>query len=193
MAVEGVANFVRTPTAALEINGTTYPGGALRGFHESLGKRYQAYMTDEGLRSDGWPDAGHLHLRDRLTPRSTDLDRNYTYTELYKTDPIKQAAWELSVARQLPEHGEPPDRRRHRVLREFAITPPEARASPFHQGELSSSQAAVQRASCPGRGRGAGGGGALPSGVEKAEALKSRPVDVLVVRASWSSTPSTTG
>src|SRR3712207_8983535 len=60
---EGVANFVlNTDCSPLEINGRTLPGGALQQFHESLGKRYQAYMTDEGDRKSTRLNSSHANI-----------------------------------------------------------------------------------------------------------------------------------
>jgi hypothetical protein len=102
MTVEGVANFLlNTNCNTLEIDGTTYPGGALQRFHELIGKRYVAYMTEDGLRSDGWRQMLAIYIG---RPLDTAIDRagqSYTYAELY-TDPIKKAEWEQSVLDQLP-------------------------------------------------------------------------------------------
>lgn len=103
MAVEGVTNFLlNTNCEPLTIGGTEYAGGALQRFHELIGNRYQAYMTDDGQRSDGWRQMLNVYL---ARPLDTAIDRagqNYTYTELY-TDPLKKAAWEKDVLEQLPD------------------------------------------------------------------------------------------
>jgi SPFH domain / Band 7 family len=103
MAVEGVTNFLlNTSCEPIRIGSTEYAGGALQRFHELIGNRYQAYMTDDGQRSDGWRQMLNVYI---ARPLDTAIDRagqNYTYTELY-TDPQKKAAWEQDVLEQLPD------------------------------------------------------------------------------------------
>jgi hypothetical protein len=103
MTVEGVANFLlNTDCKPTEIGGTTFEGGVLQRFHELIGKRYAAYMTNDGFRSDGWREMLSVYI---ARPLDTAIDRagqNYTYTELY-TDPAKKAQWEQSVLTQLPD------------------------------------------------------------------------------------------
>jgi hypothetical protein len=103
MTVEGVANFLlNTSCEPITIGRTRYSGGALQRFHELIGNRYQAYMTDDGQRSEGWRQMLNVYI---ARPLDTAIDRagqNYTYTELY-TDPTKKAAWEQDVLEQLPD------------------------------------------------------------------------------------------
>lgn len=71
-------------------------------FHELIGNRYTAYMTEDGQRSHGWRQMLGVYI---ARPLDTAIDRagqNYTYTELY-TDPQKKAAWESDVLEQLPD------------------------------------------------------------------------------------------
>ena len=102
MAVEGVTNFLlNTACEASTIGETRFEGGTLQRFHELIGNRYQAYMTEDGQRSDGWRQMLNVYI---ARPLDTAIDRagqNYTYTELY-TDPTKKAAWEQDVLEQLP-------------------------------------------------------------------------------------------
>ncbi|MGZ8738441.1 MAG: hypothetical protein ACXWW7_14845 [Nocardioides sp.] len=85
----------------MTIGTTKYAGGALQRFHELIGNRYQAYMTDDGQRSDGWRQMLNVYI---ARPLDTAIDRagQNTYTELY-TDPTKKAAWEQDVLEQLPD------------------------------------------------------------------------------------------
>jgi hypothetical protein len=103
MKVEGVANFLLdTDCESTEIDGKRYPGGVLQRFHELIGNRYLAYMTDDGQRSDGWRQMLSVYI---ARPLDTAIDRAsqaYTYTELY-ADPAKKAAWERDVLEQLPD------------------------------------------------------------------------------------------
>lgn len=103
MAVEGVTNFLlNTSCEPITIGRTRYEGGALQRFHELIGNRYRAYMTESGMRSDGWRQMLNVYI---ARPLDTAIDRagqNYTYTELY-TDPTKKAAWEQDVLEQLPD------------------------------------------------------------------------------------------
>jgi hypothetical protein len=103
MAVEGVTNFLlNTSCEPIEIGSKTYEGGALQRFHELIGNRYAAYMTEDGSRSDGWRQMLGVYI---ARPLDTAIDRagqSYTYTELY-TDPLKKAAWEADVLEQLPD------------------------------------------------------------------------------------------
>lgn len=102
MTVEGVTNFLlNTSCEPITIGDQRYEGGALQRFHELIGNRYAAYMTDDGFRSDGWRQMLSVYI---ARPLDTAIDRagqNYTYTELY-TDPAKKALWEQSVLDQLP-------------------------------------------------------------------------------------------
>ena len=76
MTVEGVANFLlNTNCTTLEVDGITYPGGALQRFHELIGKRYVAYMTEDGFRSDGWRQMLSIYIGRPLEPPSTGRDR----------------------------------------------------------------------------------------------------------------------
>lgn len=103
MAVEGVTNFLlNTSCEPITIGSVRYTGGALQRFHELIGNRYQAYMTEDGQRSSGWRQMLNVYI---ARPLDTAIDRagqNYTYTELY-TDPTKKAAWEKDVLEQLPD------------------------------------------------------------------------------------------
>lgn len=103
MTVEGVTNFLlNTRCESEEIGGKTYAGGALQRFHELIGNRYQAYMTEDGVRSSGWREMLSVYI---ARPLDTAIDRagqQYTYVELY-TDPSKKAAWEQAVLEQLPD------------------------------------------------------------------------------------------
>ena len=103
MTVEGVTNFLlNTSCEPITLGSTEYRGGALQRFHELIGNRYQAYMTEEGMRSNGWRLMLNVYI---ARPLDTAIDRagqNYTYTELY-TDPKKKAAWEQDVLTQLPD------------------------------------------------------------------------------------------
>ena len=181
MAVEGVANFVlNTDCSPLEINGRTLPGGALQRFHESLGKRYQAYMTDEGLRSDGWREMLSIYI---AHPLDTAIDRagqSYTYTELY-TDPSKKAAWEQSVLAQLPELVNRQTDGDVAFFENFAITLQKPEPPQSIKDELVKQQAAVAAAKAAQAEAEAREAAALAQvEVEKAEALKIQArVDVL--------------
>ncbi|MFZ2502099.1 MAG: SPFH domain-containing protein [Nocardioides sp.] len=102
MRVEGVANFLLNTSCSKEtIDGRSYAGGTLQRFHELIGNRYQAYMTEDGMRSEGWRQMLSVYI---ARPLDTAIDRAgqaYTYSELY-TDPSKKAAWESDVLSQLP-------------------------------------------------------------------------------------------
>jgi len=98
----GAITITGTACEATTIGETRYEGGALQRFHELIGNRYVAYMTDDGQRSDGWRQMLNVYI---ARPLDTAIDRagqNYTYTELY-TDPQKKAAWEQDVLTQLPD------------------------------------------------------------------------------------------
>ena len=181
MAVEGVANFVlNTDCSPLEVNGKNLPGGALQQFHESLGKRYQAYMTDDGLRSDGWRQLLAIYI---ARPLDTAIDRagqSYTYTELY-TDPSKKAAWEQSVLAQLPELVNRQTDGDVEFFESFAITLQKPEPPQSIKDELVKQQAAVAAAKAAQAEAEAREAAALAQvEVEKAEALKIQArVDVL--------------
>ena len=101
MTVEGVANFLLN-TACNRWRSAASPTrvDALQRFHELIGNRYVAYMTEDGFRSDGWRQMLAIYI---ARPLDTAIDRAgqaYTYSELY-TDPAKKAAWEQSVLDQL--------------------------------------------------------------------------------------------
>ena len=196
MTVEGVANFVlNTDCSSQEIGGTTYPGGPLQRFHELIGNRYAAYMTEDGFRSDGWRQMLAIYI---ARPLDTAIDRAgqaYTYTELY-TDPVKKAAWEQSVLEQLPGLVDRQTDGETSVLPQLRDHPPEAGAAAVDQGRAD--QAAGRgrrRQGRPGRGRGPRGRRARPGrGREGRGAQRSRPASTSwVSSASCSSTPSTTG
>ena len=196
MTVEGVANFLlNTDCSRLEIGGTTYPGGPLQRFHELIGNRYAAYMTEDGFRSDGWrqmlrdlhrPAAGH---RDRPGRPGLHLRR-----ALHR--PGEEGGLGAVGARPAARPRRPADRRRDPVLPQLRDHAPEARAAAVDQGRAG--QAAGRgrgRQGRPGRGRGPRGRRAGPGrgregrGPEDPGARRRARVS----RATCSSTPSTTG
>ena len=146
MTVEGVANFVlNTECVPLEIGGTTYPGGALQRFHELIGNRYAAYMTEDGFRSDGWRQMLSIYI---ARPLDTSIDRagqSYTYAELY-TDPVKKAAWEQSVLDQLPGLVDRQTDGETQFFLNFAITLQKPEPPQSIKDELVKQQAAVAAA-----------------------------------------------
>lgn len=181
MTVEGVANFLlNTSCDPVEISGISYNGGALQRFHELIGKRYQAYMTDDGLRSDGWREMLAIYI---ARPLDTAIDRagqSYTYTELY-TDPSKKAAWEQSVLAQLPELVNRQTDGDVEFFQNFAITLQKPEPPQSIKDELVKQQAAVAAAKAAQAEAEAREAAALAQvQVEKAEAQKIQArVDVL--------------
>lgn len=173
MTVEGVANFLlNTSCEPLEIGGTTYEGGALQRFHELIGNRYQAYMTPDGFRSDGWRQMLSVYI---ARPLDTAIDRagqNYTYTELY-TDPAKKALWEQSVLDQLPGLVDRQIDGDTQFFLNFAITLQKPEPPQSIKDELVKQQAAVAAAKAAQAEAEAREAAALAQvEVEKAEALK---------------------
>lgn len=146
MTVEGVANFVlNTDCSSQEIGGVTYPGGPLQRFHELIGNRYQAYMTEDGFRSDGWRQMLAIYI---ARPLDTAIDRagqGYTYAELY-TDPSKKAAWEQSVLAQLPDLVNRQTDGDTEFFQNFAITLQKPEPPQSIKDELVKQQAAVAAA-----------------------------------------------
>jgi SPFH domain / Band 7 family len=181
MTVEGVANFVlNTSCEPLEIGNVTYPGGALQRFHELIGNRYAAYMTDDGLRSDGWRQMLAIYI---ARPLDTAIDRagqGYTYAELY-TDPAKKAAWEQSVLDQLPGLVDRQTDGETQFFLNFAITLQKPEPPQSIKDELIKQQAAVAAAKAAQAEAEAREAAALAQvEVEKAEAKKIQArVDVL--------------
>ncbi len=146
MTVEGVANFLlNTDCSATDIGGVRYSGGPLQRFHELIGKRYQAYMTEDGLRSDGWRQMLSIYI---ARPLDTAIDRagqNYTYAELY-TDPVKKAAWEQSVIDQLPGLVDRQTDGDVQFFQSFAVTLQKPEPPQSIKDELVKQQAAVAAA-----------------------------------------------
>ena len=181
MTVEGVANFLlNTDCVSTEIGGTRYPGGALQLFHELIGNKYTAYMTDDGVRSDGWRQMLSIYI---ARPLDTAIDRagqGYTYTELY-TDPAKKAAWEQSVLDQLPGLVDRQTDGDVSFFQNFAITLQKPEPPQSIKDELVKQQAAVAAAKAAQAEAEAREAAALAQvQVEKAEAQKIQArVDVL--------------
>ena len=181
MTVEGVANFVlNTDCVPLEIGGTTYAGGPLQRFHELIGNRYAAYMTEDGFRSDGWRQMLAIYI---FRPLDTAIDRagqGYTYAELY-TDPAKKAAWEQSVLDQLPGLVDRQTDGETQFFLNFAITLQKPEPPQSIKDELVKQQAAVAAAKAAQAEAEAREAAALAQvEVEKAEALKIQArIDVL--------------
>jgi hypothetical protein len=146
MTVEGVANFLlNTDCAPTEIGGERFEGGALQRFHELIGKRYQAYMTDDGFRSAGWREMLSVYI---ARPLDTAIDRagqSYTYTELY-TDPSKKAQWEHSVLDQLPGLVDRQTDGETQFFLNFAVTLQKPEPPQSIKDELIKQQAAVAAA-----------------------------------------------
>ncbi len=173
MTVEGVTNFLlNTSCDSLEINGTTYPGGALQRFHELIGNRYAAYMTEDGFRSEGWRQMLSIYI---ARPLDTAIDRagqNYTYVELY-TDPAKKAAWESSVLEQLPDLVNRQTDGETEFFLNFAVTLQKPEPPQSIKDELVKQQAAVAAAKAAQAEAEAREAAALAQvAVEKAEAQK---------------------
>ena len=181
MTVEGVANFVlNTDCEPLEIGGITYEGGPLQRFHELIGNRYAAYMTEDGFRSDGWRQMLAIYI---FRPLDTAIDRagqGYTYAELY-TDPAKKAAWEQSVLDQLPGLVDRQTDGETQFFLNFAITLQKPEPPQSIKDELVKQQAAVAAAKAAQAEAEAREAAALAQvEVEKAEALKIQArIDVL--------------
>jgi hypothetical protein len=181
MTVEGVANFLlNTDCSSTEIGGTTYPGGPLQRFHELIGNRYAAYMTEDGFRSDGWRQMLSVYI---ARPLDTAIDRAgqaYTYTELY-TDPAKKALWEQSVLDQLPALINRQTDGDTEFFLNFAITLQKPEPPQSIKDELIKQQAAVAAAKAAQAEAEAREAAALAQvAVEKAEAQKIQArVDVL--------------
>ncbi|MBJ7357640.1 SPFH domain-containing protein [Nocardioides sp.] len=181
MTVEGVANFLlNTSCEPLTIGDVRYEGGALQRFHELIGNRYSAYMTEDGLRSDGWRQVLSVYI---ARPLDTAIDRAgqaYTYTELY-TDPAKKALWEQSVLDQLPTLINRQTDGDTEFFLNFAITLQKPEPPQSIKDELIKQQAAVAAAKAAQAEAEAREAAALAQvEVEKAEALKIQArVDVL--------------
>ena len=184
MTVEGVANFVlNTDCSTQEIGGTTYPGGPLQRFHELIGNRYAAYMTDEGFRSDGWRQMLAIYI---ARPLDTAIDRAgqaYTYAELY-TDPAKKALWEQSVLDQLPGLVDRQTDGETQFFLNFAITLQKPEPPQSIKDELVKQQAAVAAAKAAQAEAEAREAAAIAQvEVEKAEAKKIQArIDVLGIQ-----------
>lgn len=173
MTVEGVANFLlNTSCLPITIGDTTYEGGALQLFHELIGNRYAAYMTEDGFRSDGWRQMLAIYI---ARPLDTAIDRagqGYTYAELY-TDPSKKAAWEQSVLQQLPDLVDRQIDGDTKFFLNFAITLQKPEPPQSIKDELVKQQAAVAAAKAAQAEAEAREAAALAQvEVEKAEALK---------------------
>lgn len=181
MTVEGVANFLlNTSCEPITIGDTRYPGGALQRFHELIGNRYLAYMTEDGVRSDGWRQMLGVYI---ARPLDTAIDRagqSYTYAELY-TDPAKKAAWEQSVLDQLPGLVDRQTDGDTQFFLNFAITLQKPEPPQSIKDELVKQQAAVAAAKAAQAEAEAREAAALAQvQVEKAEAQKIQArVDVL--------------
>jgi hypothetical protein len=68
-AVEGVAARTSCSTRRASRSGSARRGtSAAHWFHELIGDRYQAYMTDDRQRSDGWQQMLDIHIA-RPRPR----------------------------------------------------------------------------------------------------------------------------
>ncbi|HSE71947.1 MAG TPA: SPFH domain-containing protein [Nocardioidaceae bacterium] len=146
MTVEGVANFLlNTSCEPIEIGDNTYAGGALQRFHELIGNRYNAYMTEDGARSDGWRQMLNVYI---FRPIDTATDRagqQYTYAELY-TDPNKKAQWERDVLEQLPDLVNRQTDGDTEFFQNFAITFQKPEPPQSIKDELVKQQAAVAKA-----------------------------------------------
>jgi hypothetical protein len=181
MTVEGVANFLlNTSCEPLTIGDVRYEGGALQRFHELIGNRYAAYMTEDGFRSDGWRQMLAIYI---ARPLDTAIDRagqGYTYAELY-TDPAKKAAWESSVLDQLPGLVDRQTDGDTQFFLNFAITLQKPEPPQSIKDELIKQQAAVAAAKAAQAEAEAREAAALAQvEVEKAEAKKIQArVDVL--------------
>jgi hypothetical protein len=146
MTVEGVANFLlNTSCEPMDIGSTTYHGGALQRFHELIGNRYNAYMTESGMRSDGWRQMLGVYIFRPLDTATDRAGQNYTYSELY-TDPNKKAQWERDVLAQLPDLVNRQTDGDTEFFHNFAITFQKPEPPQSIKDELVKQQAAVAKA-----------------------------------------------
>jgi hypothetical protein len=146
MTVEGVANFLlNTSCEPIEIGSTTYRGGALQRFHELIGNRYNAFMTEDGRRSEGWRQMLAVYIFRPLDTATDRAGQNYTYSELY-TDPNKKAQWERDVLTQLPDLVNRQTDGDTEFFQNFAITFQKPEPPQSIKDELVKQQAAVAKA-----------------------------------------------
>jgi hypothetical protein len=184
MTVEGVANFLlNTDCSPTEIGGVTFEGGPLQRFHELIGNRYAAYMTDDGFRSDGWRQMLSVYIARPLDTAIDHAGQAYTYAELY-TDPGKKAAWEASVLEQLPGLVDRQTDGETQFFLNFAITLQKPEPPQSIKDELIKQQAAVAAARAAQAEAEAREAAALAQvEVEKAEAKKIQArIDVLGIQ-----------
>ncbi|HSE09263.1 MAG TPA: hypothetical protein VLB29_11415 [Nocardioidaceae bacterium] len=146
MTVEGVTNFLlNTSCEPIEIGSSTYRGGALQRFHELIGNRYGAFMTDGGARSDGWRQMLNVYIFRPLDTATDRAGQNYTYAELY-TDPNKKAQWERDVLSQLPDLVNRQTDGDTEFFQNFAVTFQKPEPPQSIKDELVKQQAAVAKA-----------------------------------------------
>lgn len=146
MTVEGVTNFLlNTSCEPIEIGSSTYAGGALQRFHELIGNRYNAYMTTDGVRSEGWRQMLNVYIFRPLDTATDRAGQNYTYTELY-TDPNKKAQWEQDVLEQLPDLVNRQTDGDTEFFQNFAVTFQKPEPPQSIKDELVKQQAAVAKA-----------------------------------------------
>lgn len=146
MTVEGVTNFLlNTSCEPIEIGSTTYVGGALQRFHELIGNRYNAYMTPDGGRSNGWRQMLNVYIFRPLDTATDRAGQKYTYAELY-TDPNKKAQWERDVLTQLPDLVNRQTDGDTEFFQNFAITFQKPEPPQSIKDELVKQQAAVAKA-----------------------------------------------
>lgn len=146
MTVEGVTNFLlNTSCEPIEIGSSTYTGGALQRFHELIGNRYNAFMTDGGARSDGWRQMLNVYIFRPLDTATDRAGQNYTYAELY-TDPNKKAQWERDVLAQLPDLVNRQTDGDTEFFQNFAVTFQKPEPPQSIKDELVKQQAAVAKA-----------------------------------------------
>lgn len=146
MTVEGVANFLlNTSCEPIEIGGNTYTGGALQRFHELIGNRYNAFMTADGGRSNGWRQMLNVYIFRPLDTATDRAGQKYTYAELY-TDPNKKAQWERDVLTQLPDLVNRQTDGDTEFFQNFAITFQKPEPPQSIKDELVKQQAAVAKA-----------------------------------------------
>ena len=146
MAVDGVTNFLlNTSCEPIQIGNSRYQGGALQRFHELIGNRYNAFMDEDGSRSEGWREMLNVYI---ARPLDTAIDRagqNYTYTELY-TDPNKKAQWEKDVLAGLPDLVNRQTDGDTEFFQSFAVTLQKPEPPQSIKDELVKQQASVAKA-----------------------------------------------
>jgi hypothetical protein len=124
--------------------GKQWPGGKLQKFHETIGRKFGAYTTeDDQGPNDGWRTMLGVYLRDTADRAIDNAGLTYSWVDLYSNADQKKA-WEDAVVKAIPDLIKSQMGEDFLVINSIILQKPDIPDQ--LKGEITNRQAATQRA-----------------------------------------------